>query len=785
VSTALDAAPTSPSTPTPPAAAAVRGRLVGVRRAHRWIPAVLVVVPTVAAVHHYGVGWRDLGAFGGYVILCLALPGTLVWRAARRRSGWLAEDVAPGLAIGYAMEVLGYLAARWIGAPLLVLAVPAGVVGAFLAARRLRRYWRTDSDAAGPPTGWLWAMAAIAGLLMFVTCVAYLRTKGVVYSFESTDLPFHLALVGELRHHMPPQVPWVAGVPLRYHWFGYLDLAATSWVTGIEPETLVLRLYHLPLIAGLPVLLGVAAHRLTGRWWPGPIAAVITFFVLAPDPYAWPSAPPQRFVRFGPVDDGSLLRIGLWVSTTQTFAALVCVPLIIVLIDLLRGRDRGWRAWGLLVVLAVVLAGAKATYLPIMLCGLLATLLVNLVVTGTVHRPALLGAGLMLVVTAFAQVLLLRGAVHGMTVNPFDGLRMSGLAQVTGLGREPLSVGGMAVLAALTVLAWAVVWCGTAGLLLRRQAADPAYALMLGVGAGGMAAVLTFSHYSYGQTWFLVAARPYLALAAAGGLAVLMGSGRVTRGQVSGLLASTAAGAALAWLLTAVGPDRPPTVALAGRHAVLIAMSWPYFALVGFILAATAVLWISRAEVNAIRRLAPALMVVGVTACGIPPSIELLADQVRTAAADRFRAVDRHRTAMPAGVRDAARWLREHSDPDDVVATNAHCRSGPPCNNLHFWFTAFAERRFLVEGWGYTAEANDVRDAAAGKPVFAPFWEPAKLADNDAAFRSPTASRIDLLRRAYGVRWLFVDERAGPVAPNLSGFARLRIRVGSCAVYEI
>ena len=35
---------------------------------------------------------------------------------------------------------------------------------------------------------------------------------------------------------MPPQVPWVAGEPLQYHWYGYLHLAATSWVTGIEPD---------------------------------------------------------------------------------------------------------------------------------------------------------------------------------------------------------------------------------------------------------------------------------------------------------------------------------------------------------------------------------------------------------------------------------------------------------------------------------------------------------------------------------------------------------------------
>ena len=53
------------------------------------------------------------------------------------------------------------------------------------------------------------------------------------------------------------------------------------------------------------------------------------------------------------------------------------------------------------------------------------------------------------------------------------------------------------------------------------------------------------------------------------------------------------------------------------------------------------------------------------------------------------------------GVLEAGRWLRDHSDPDDLVATNAHCqRWNKDCTDLHFSMTAYSERRMLRGGLG-------------------------------------------------------------------------------------
>lgn len=751
-----------------------------------WLLVAVIAVPTVAVVHRYGVGWRAIAGFGGYVVLGLAVPGTLVWRAVRRRSGSLAEDVPPGLAVGYAVEVLAYLPARAVGAPLLVLAAPIGICLAFLTVRRMRRYWRRDRDAELPPTGWLWSMALIVGLVLLFACLAYLRSWASTNGVNNHDLPFHLALMAELKHHFPPQTPWVAGEALTYHWFGYADVAATSWVTGIELETLQLRLSYLPMVAALPMLISVAARRLTGRWWPGPVAAAISCFGLAADPFSWPMVPGgfrPATTAFSPVDDGSFLRLGNWNSFSQTFAAVICVPLVIVLVDLLRGRDRNWRAWALLTLLVAVMTGAKATYLPILLAGLLAALVVRLATARRLDPDVLRCVGILLSALAFAHVVLYRGGSQGMVFDPFADLYRAAVVRAIGLPAAPLTGWAPAGLAVLTLLSWAGVWCGIAGLVPRRRWTDPAYALLLGMGLAGLGGLLAFSHPGNSQTWFIVAARPYLALAAAGGLAALVSAGRVTRRQGYCLLGAAVLGSGIGWLISLIGPERAPSIASDGGRHVFYAVAWPYLALV----AATAVvglaLWRGGNRLALPRGLAPALLVVVVTAYGAPAAAERIVQPAEAVVRDGF-AVQGPPILMPRGARVAGRWLRDHSDPDDLVATNAHCRR-PWCTNLHFWFTAFAERRFLVEGWGFTEKANGWRQDGKPLPRHAPFWDPGKLADNDAIFRSPSRERVERLRQVYGVRWLLVDEATGAPSSELGRYATLRFRAGSCAVYEL
>ena len=104
-------------------------------------------------------------------------------------------------------------------------------------------------------------------------------------------MAYHLALIGELRHHVPPAIPYVTDVPLAYHWFFYAEAAATSWATGIEPIVLLYRLSGLPMFAAFVVLTAMAARRLTDRWWTGPLAVAIALFAVSPGRTAGRSRP--------------------------------------------------------------------------------------------------------------------------------------------------------------------------------------------------------------------------------------------------------------------------------------------------------------------------------------------------------------------------------------------------------------------------------------------------------------------------------------------------------------
>ena len=143
------------------------------------------------------------------------------------------------------------------------------------------------------------------------------------------------------------------------------------------------------------------------------------------------------------------------------------------------------------------------------------------------------------------------------------------------------------------------------------------------------------------------------------------------------------------------------------------------------------------------------------------------------------------RDAITPGGIEAARWIRAHSSPDDVIATNVHCFeiARPPCTTASFWIPGYAERRTLVQGWAYTARANAAPTLDAA--VRGPFWDQDLLRRNDAAFTRPTSAGLAWLRDRHGVRWLFLDDRLGRPPATLSSLASLRLHVGNVWVYAL
>jgi hypothetical protein len=757
-----------------------------------WLPAVLVTAAILLALRHFEVSLPVSLTFLAYVLVGLTLPGMLVWRACHRDTRRpFVEDVCAGTAVGYGIEVLSYIPARAAGVPLLGVLGPLGVITAFLLIPVLRRHWRGSSPAERAPVWWSWALAGVV-VVMLAWSYAIVSVRGLNWprwAMVDMDSPFHLALLGELKHHVPPRTPFLSGEPLHYHWFVYADLAATSWATGIEPEILLYRLSMLPMLVTLPLLIALLGRRLTAQWWPGLVAVGISHFVVSPNPYAWRPAPSYYSNGAAIVEDSSLMRQASWTSPTQNFGALLFVPLVMVVIDLLRAPAGHRRRWSLLAGLLVVSMGTKATFLPLLAAGLGLVILVDLVVRRRWNRTAASIAGMTLVCLAFAQVVLYGGSSGGLVWQPGATARSSTLAVTTGLfDRAGAPSGAWAELIAIFLLCWVCIWFGVVGLAARRLLHKPEYVLLLGAGILGLAILMLLNQSGGSHGFFLQSARPYLALAAAAGLSAAIASDRGGRRTGAILVAGALSGTLLVLGVRAIGGPTIPTRANSGGpQQLMTALAVPYLMMIGGFAIIGAALVAARRRVPALRGITLALLITVVTGATGPAIFDQLRANILDAQAHGWQRGEPGPPTAPEGTREAGRWLRDHSGPDELVATNAHCRPMPDphqCDNRLLWFSAYSERHFLVEAWGYTARAHAVA-AASGQPdgVVA-FWDQPLLAANDAAFAAPSPQTLGWLRRRYGVRWLFVDDRLNP-SSELPRYATLRFRAPGCSVYEL
>ncbi|MGW4637529.1 hypothetical protein ACWEN6_03325 [Sphaerisporangium sp. NPDC004334] len=725
-----------------------------------------LIVLTAATLSRYGVSATDMAVFGAYVAAGLAVPGTLLVRALYGGARTRAEEIALGLTLGYAAEILCYMGARAAGMPLLVLAWPVAVVAAFLAVPRLRRHWRSPAVLERAPLWASWSLALVMTFLLAWSALNFFRTHALTWpglGAASIDMPFHLALIGELKHHMPPTSPMVAGEPLLYHWFVYAHYAAASWVTGVEPLVLLCRLGALPMLAVTVVLVGMTGRRVTGSWAGAALAAAGTVFVAVPSLYLGINGS----FTWGGIPDLA------WTSPTQTFGAMLFTPVVLLLAELLED-GRGAGRWVMLGVLLLAVTGAKASYLPLLGTGLV---VVVVAVALRRRRPpwtALAALGMTGALCLFAQVVLFSGARQGLIISPLFTMRTT-LGELTGLGWGALPpVGAVLGVTVIYLLGWLVVCGGALGLLSRADAlARPGVPLMLGMGAAGLGTMALLGHPGRSQLFFLWGAYPYLVIVTVHGMLLLLRRSGV---PLRATVLAAAAGTALAYVIPLLCRV---TVPLSPGASVTL-LYRPYIALTAVVVAVSVVL---AARAGALR--AWALVTVMLAAIGLPADLHA---RVLTSAG-RLAENGRVTTVVPAvripdGTLVAARWLRAHSRPDDLVATNTHCAWGRehPCASQQFWVTALTERRMLVEGWTYTA-TNMSRWVSRGLPEYIAFWDGRRLALNDAAFTAPSPEILRELRDRHHVRWLFADTHLTRL--GIDGYARPVFRSGDYAIYDL
>ncbi|MBA2444152.1 MAG: hypothetical protein H0V49_02320, partial [Nocardioidaceae bacterium] len=482
-----------------------------------WIPAGLVLVGTVALMRVQAeVDLRDAFVFMAYVALCLSLPGTLIWRwLDRRQSRPFLEDLVLGTIMGYVVELPSYLLCLALGAPRLGLAAPVLIVAISLATSSGRVLWRRRKVRM--PLGWSWMVAALVGFsVTWVAREIWSTTPMTPRSLRSpyVDEPFHLSLVAELRHHLPADMPFVDGVPLFYHWLTHAHVASSSWITGLEPVLLLRVLTIVPVLCLTIVGFAVIASRLTQQPWYGVLGAGLLALASTLDVFGWtPSSAPWA----GP----GFTSHYLYLSPTHTFATMLYLPLLLLVVEILSRGGASRRIWVVLPLLMLVVAGSKSTYLPITVAGLTGAAILSLLITGRVHRSVTVLTALAVVASLVAQAVFYGGSSRSLAWSPFATTRA--LAEQSGLGMQStLSVSTVAIVTVSFIIAQLGVAAGAMGLLTERGWQSPVTVFLVGSALASLGAALLLGHQALGQVYFLYAGLPILVLASTLGAARLM-----------------------------------------------------------------------------------------------------------------------------------------------------------------------------------------------------------------------------------------------------------------------
>ncbi|GII21877.1 hypothetical protein [Planosporangium mesophilum] len=736
------------------------GQRAGTTAAWRWLPAGAGVGALAGVLLATGTPAPDLLRYAAYVLFAVALPGTLVYRWLRPTPRTFVEDVAMGIAVGLALELAAWATFSALDLRSWLALWPAVIVALFAAVPRLRRHWRVHGYTP-TPLGWSWSVAGATTFFTLYLSQVFLARNPILPTSEDTrqylDLAYQLSLAGNAKHQFPPQLPQVAGEPLYYHWFGYAHMASVSLIGHIDLPVVALRLAIPGLCAAAVLLTAVVGWRISGRPYAGAAAAAL-FWVVGEfnftDPVTAPFGTQATFVVWH-----GMSMIYSWVLLLALIAAITCVL-----------EKAG--SYLLVALLAVASSGAKASSLPVVLVALGVTGVTLLAARRRVPWLVVAVGAIVAAAQVFATAALFHFQTYGLVVDP--------LAQIRGYWAAPPEWPAWILVPAVWIAVLLNLQARTAGIVavLRYERLRPAHVFLLAGAVAGPALWLTFG--SINSQYFTRAGFTFGVLLSGAGYAALVERARLSREGKAALAAGTVVLAAALVVVEIGYAGRPqPFPSLDGWPAAALVPIWQLAAGLGAIGLVAALLWRPASRVlPGLRGRGPLVALTVVLAAGAPGLVMDVVKSVRVPNGGPYTAI-----GLPRSRVEAARWVRDHSRPDDVLATNVHCLSGsatadpPDCDARSFWLSAYSERSVLVEGWGFAPRNN-------GGTVPA-FWDAPRLLLNDSAISAPTADLFGELRRRYRVRYLVVDRQVSPGSGDLATLAALRYDNGRLAVYEL
>ena len=727
-------------------------------------PALLVVATLAALWLGFGVSLGELIRFAGYELVLVGLPGVLCYRALSPSPGGALRHVAIGWPLGYAIGLGAFALTAALDARDLFPLIPllaAGVAAVGVQRRGRRSEVSTaagdpeepPADPAPLPKAAAWSVAAIAVVALLYLGLGYFTETPLPGEVDSVayhpDNVYQLSLVAEAKHHWPMEYPSVSGEPLRYHVYAYMHLGAVSQVTGIEPSTLLFRLFPAALLVLVALQVTALGRELGGSAWIGPLAAALVLLVgeLDLDPE-----------RAGPFADSFF--VALPQSPSYFFGMTLFLAGATVLLGLLSGRLKpGAGTWALLATLLLAGGGAKASILPVICGGLVLWLAWSWLRERSLPGVALRALGLGLAAFAVTYPLLYSGGSGGgFTLEPLQFMEFTVFEELVDPG-SPLGDAALRVAAGpLTLLALLLPTLGIAWILReQRLRLRPEQAWLLALFVAALGLFLVLAHEGMAQAYFLNYG--YLAgcVLSAQGIAGLLersaGSwerpGRVYLAVIGGTLAL---GAAAAFLLYLPGGE---TAGL-GRLALVYGLVAAGVALICIL--------VSRGARRGAAAAAGGLALLAAISLGLlntplddgAPAAERLND------GEELYTLDQSPQApgLTRELNEGLRWVRDHSGEDDRIAVN----NDTP---LYLYYSALSERRALLEAWLYSIDAQEIgyRRVARGDEI--PFPELREL--NAAVFDAARPDAMREMRDDYGVDFLLVDKTHGTASLGVAG----------------
>ncbi|HEY3556858.1 MAG TPA: hypothetical protein VGL05_05335 [Kribbella sp.] len=733
------------------------------KRSLPWLLPILVAAGGFAALGDVGAG--PLLKYAGYFAGAIALPGTLLLRAAWRSTGNWAEDLGLGSVVGATWQLIGWAIFTALGWQRWLIVWPALVLIGFAIAGR--RYFRI-AEPAPLPVAWTVGLAVSAAVMIGAATFGVMAYHPMPPHGEAyyPDLLYHVSMVQELTRSVPPEIPQVVHERLEYHWFADADMAAAVDVTRLTPIVVMFRLWVLPWLVVALLVCATLARTVSRTWWTGVLAALAL-------------AAPQLFLL---IDTSVNLSAPVsLLSPSQTFGMIAAVTVAVFLIDLLF-KNGSHRLWLLIVPVAVVGGGSKPTVLPLLVAAVGLAALYLLVTTRRLPWR-LIGTAVVLLIAGAITFLTVAGSTSGSRLQFLAILKsLPVYAAATG-DKTPPGAGGLilpalthgAVLGALSLLLGLLLtmqtmsWAGF-GVAGRR---DPVAWFLLGAMIAGWAGYLLIDHPSVSESYFVYTAAPF-SLAGAGWFAAA--SARASRRPVP--IAVAAFVLSIGYALLIVWARGVPA-ATTGRQL------WLTTRMLLVVLGIT--LFLLLVWRLTLRQAGGGMFVVLVLLCTAPIS-SFAQSLVRgdTEKAPTYRSA--HWWVYPDET-EAALWLGRNSAPTDVVATNTWCRpagsTAPGCDARGYLVSGIAGRRTLIEGWAYTNQAMAAQGKDGLRYTQQPSPWPDRVALTNQALTAPTAEVLRRMREEYGVRWLYADLRNGPVAPALDHLAVRRHSIGKVRIYDL